>query len=237
MAKQGKKYIEAAKLIDRSKEYEPKEAIALTKKAAYAKFDETVEMHLWMGLDQKKADQQVRGVALLPNGLGKKTRILVFAQGEAARIAQEAGADHVGGDELVKKIEEGWLDFDVAIATPDIMSRIARLGRILGKRGLMPNPKSGTVVAPDVLASAIKDARKGRVEFRLDKTSVIHVPVGKVSFEGEKLLENVTALADALVRAKPAGAKGQYIKSAYVCSTHGPSVKVDVSFLLSMKTE
>jgi len=233
MVVRGKKYKEAVKLVDRSSVYSPREAIELAKKAAFAGFDETVELHLRMGVDPRSADQQVRGVALLPNGLGKKVRILVFAQGEAARIAEAAGADHVGGDELIKKIEQGWLDFDVSIATPDMMGKVGKLGKILGRRGLMPNPKSGTVVPMEDLPRAIEDARKGRVEFRLDRTAIIHVPIGKVSFDDEKLAENLAALVEAVVKAKPSGAKGQYIKSAFLTTTMGPGIKLDLKSLLS----
>ncbi|HIE16671.1 MAG TPA: 50S ribosomal protein L1 [Dehalococcoidia bacterium] len=233
MVVRGKKYREAAKLVDRSSAYSPRDAIVLAKKATFAGFDETVELHLRMGVDPRSADQQVRGVALLPNGLGKKVRILVFAQGEAARIAEVAGADYVGGDELIKKIEQGWLDFDVSIATPDMMGKVGKLGKILGRRGLMPNPKSGTVVPMEDLPRAIEDARKGRVEFRLDRTAIIHVPIGKVSFDDEKLLENLAALIEAVVKAKPSGAKGQYIKSAFLTTTMGPGIRLDLKPLLS----
>ncbi len=228
MARRGKKYEEAAKLIDGAKAYEPREAIALAKKAAYAKFDETVELHLQMGADPRHADQQVRGVALLPHGLGKKVRILVFTQGEPVRVAEQAGADHAGGDDLIKKIEEGWLDFDMAMATPDMMGKVSRLGRILGRRGLMPNPKSGTVVQAADLPRAIAEAGKGRVEFRLDRTAIIHVPLGKVSFEEQKLLENLTAVMEAVTKAKPSGAKGQYIRSAFLTTTMGPGLELDL---------
>jgi large subunit ribosomal protein L1 len=234
VAKHGKKYLEAAKLLDRAKVYHPREAIELAKKMAYTKFDETVELHLWMGVDPRDATQQVRGVALLPHGLGKKVRILVFAQGEAARTAEAAGADFVGGDELIKKIEEGWLDFDIAIATPDMMGKVSRLGKILGKRGLMPNPKSGTVVAGDDLSRAVGEAHKGRVEFKLDRTAIIHVPLGKVSFDEDKLMSNLTAIVEAVVRAKPGGAKGQYVKSATLTTTMGPGMKLDLKPTLSL---
>lgn len=233
MAVRGKKYRESAKLVSRENAYPPSEAIKLAKQAAYARFDETVELHLRMGVDPRSADQQVRGIALLPNGLGKKIRILVFAQGEAARIAEAAGADYVGGDDLISKIEGGWLDFDVGIATPDMMGKVGRLGKILGRRGLMPNPKSGTVVPAEDLARAIADARKGRVEFRLDRTGIIHVPIGKISFDENKLMENLSALVEAVIRAKPSGAKGQYIKSAFLTTTMGPGVKLDLKPLLS----
>ena len=180
MTKQGKKYQEAAKLMDRGGAYSPQEAIELAKKMAYARFNETVELHLRMGVDSRNASQQVRGVALLPHGLGKEVRVLVFAQGEAERVAKDAGADFIGGDDLVKKIEDGWLGFDAAMATPDMMGKVGKLGKILGRRGLMPNPKSGTVVAAEDLPRVIGDARKGRVEFKLDRTAIIHVPLGKV---------------------------------------------------------
>jgi len=234
LAKHGKKYNEALALVDRTRLYEPAEAIELAKKAAYTKFDETVELHLRMGVDPRDATQQVRGVALLPHGLGKKVRVLVFAQGEAARNAESAGADYVGGDDLAKKIEGGWLEFDVTIATPDMMGKVGRLGKILGRRGLMPNPKSGTVVAGEDLPRAINEARQGRVEFKLDRTAIIHVSLGKVSFEADKLLENLTAVVEAISRAKPSGAKGQYIKTATLTTTMGPGFKLDLKPTLSL---
>jgi len=236
MAKHGKNHQEAVKLVDRTKAYAPDEAIKLAKQAAYAKFDETVELHLRMGVDVRNASQQVRGVALLPHGLGKKVRILVFAQGEAEKIAETAGADFVGGDELVKKIEAGWLEFDTAIATPDMMSRVGKLGKILGRRGLMPNPKSGTVVAADDLPRVIGDASKGRVEFKLDRTAIIHLPLGKVSFEDEKLMDNLTAIIEAVLRAKPSGVKGQYVKSAFLTTTMGPSIELDLKPTLALSS-
>ena len=236
MAKPGKKYQEAAKLVDRTKTYHPKEAIDLAKKASYAKFDETVELHLHMGVDPRHADQQVRGIALLPNGLGRQVRVLVFTQGEGVKTAEEAGADYVGSDELVAKIEDGWLDFDVAIATPDMMGKVGRLGRVLGRRGLMPNPRSGTVIAPADLSRAIGDARKGRVEFRLDRTAIIHVPIGKLSFAEDKLLENLATLVEMVVKARPSGAKGQYVKSATLTTTMGPGIKLDLQPTLSLST-
>ena len=236
MAKHGKKYREAVKLLDRTKAYHPREAIELAKKAAHARFDETVELHLRMGVDPRNADQQVRGVALLPHGLGKKIRILVFAQGEAVKIAETAGADFVGGDELVKKIEGGWLEFDTAIATPDMMSKVGKLGKILGRRGLMPNPKSGTVVATDNLPRVIDEARKGRVEFKLDRTAIIHLPLGKVSFEDDKLLDNLTAVIEAVVKAKPSGVKGQYVRTASVATTMGPGIRLDLKPTLSLSS-
>jgi len=234
MARQGKNYQEAVKLLEGTRDYPPREAIELAKKMAYAKFDETVELHLRMGVDPRNASQQVRGVALLPHGLGKPVRVLVFAQGEAEKIAESAGADSVGGDELVKKIEDGWLDFDTAVATPDMMGRVGKLGKILGRRGLMPNPKSGTVVSADNLPRVIGDARKGRVEFKLDRTAIIHVPLGKVSFEDDKLVDNLSAVIEAVVKAKPSGAKGQYIKTASLASTMGPGIKLDLKSILSL---
>ena len=234
MKTHGKKYIEAAKLVDAAKEYEPGEAVALAKKTARTKFDETVELHLRMGLDSKSANQQVRGVALLPHGLGKTVRVLVFAQGEAAKIAEASGADFVGSDDLIKKIEEGWLEFDTAIATPDMMGKVGKLGKTLGRKGLMPNPKSGTVVAPSDLARVIQASRQGRVEFKLDRSAIIHVPVGKISFEEIKLVENLTAIVEAIMKAKPSGAKGQYVKTASLTTTMGPGIKLDLKPTLAL---
>ena len=234
MTERGKNYKEAVKLLDREKAYLPQEAIELAKKAAHAKFDETLELHLRMGVDPRNASQQVRGVALLPHGLGKKVRVLVFAQGEAERIAQTAGADIVGGDELVKKVEGGWLEFDTAIATPEMMGKVGKLGKVLGRRGLMPNPKSGTVVAADDLPRVISDAGKGRVEFKLDRTAIIHLPLGKISFEDEKIMENLVVVIEAVVRAKPSGAKGQYIKSAFLTTTMGPGIRLDLKTTTAM---
>ncbi len=234
MTRHGKKYQETVKLLDRTKAYHPQEAIELTKKAAHTRFDETVELHLRMGVDPRNASQQVRGVALLPHGLGKRVRILVFAQGEAGRIAETAGADFVGGDELVKKIEDGWLDFDTAIAIPDMMGKVGKLGKILGRRGLMPNPKSGTVVPATDLPRVIGDARKGRVEFKLDRTAIIHLPLGKVSFEEDKLMGNLAAVVEAVVKAKPSGAKGQYVRTASLTTTMGAGIKLDLKPILSL---
>ncbi|MCX7912710.1 MAG: 50S ribosomal protein L1 [Dehalococcoidales bacterium] len=234
MVEHGKKYNQVAALVEKGKAYSPQEACELIKKVARAKFDETVELHLRMGLDPRNSAQQVRGVALLPHGLGKKVRVLVFAQGEAEKVAQAAGADYVGGDDLIKKIEEGWLEFDTAIAVPEMMSKVGKLGKVLGRRGLMPNPKSGTVVPMQDLARVIQDARKGRVEYKLDRTAIIHVPIGKASFDSKMLYENLAALMEAVVRAKPQGAKGQYIKSAYLTTTMGPSIKLDVAAATSL---
>jgi large subunit ribosomal protein L1 len=235
MAKHGKQYQEAAKLIDSTREYDPQEAIALAKQAAYVKFDETVELHLHMGLDPRHADQQVRGVASLPHGLGKQVKVLVFTQGEGIRISEEAGADYAGCDDLVKRIEEGWLDFDVAIATHDVMNKVSKLGKILGRRGLMPNPKSGTIVPPQDLPRAIGDSRKGRVDFRIDKTAVIHVPVGKVSFDETRLLENMATLIETVIKAKPSGAKGQYVRSATLTTSMGPGIKLDMKPTMELR--
>lgn len=237
MATHGKKFQEAAKLVDRAKAYMPQEAVEIAKKAAFAKFDETVEMHLHMGVDARQADQQVRGVATLPHGLGKTVRVLVFAQGDAARAAQEAGADFVGADDIIAKVDGGWVDFDVAMATPDMMGKVGKLGKVLGRKGLMPNPKSGTVVQAKDIARGVAEARKGRVEFRLDKTGIIHAPVGKKSFDSQKLTDNVLALVDAISKARPSGAKGQYIRTAFLKTTMGPGIKLDISGMLATKAE
>jgi large subunit ribosomal protein L1 len=235
MARHGKKYLNATQLVEPAREYEPKEAIALAKQAAFAKFDETVELHLHMGLGPRHADQQVRGVASLPHGLGKQVRIAVFAQGEGVKIANDAKADHVGLDDLINKIEDGWLEFDIAIATPDVMGKVSKLGKILGRKGMMPNPKSGTIVQPQDLPRAINESRKGRVDFRIDKTAVIHVPVGKISFDSDKLFDNLSSLIDSVVKAKPSGAKGQYVKSATLSTSMGPGIKLDLKPTLELK--
>jgi len=236
MVKRSKNYQTAVEQLDKTMVYPPQEAIELAREAAYAKFDETVELHLAMGVDPRNASQQVRGVALLPHGLGKQVSILVFAQGEAVRIAEGAGADFVGGDDMVKKIEDGWLEFDVAMATQDMMGRVGKLGKILGRRGLMPNPKSGTVVQAEDLPRAIDEARKGRVEYKLDRTAIIHLPLGKVSFDNDKLLDNLTAVVEAVVKAKPAGVKGQYVKSATLTTTMGPGIKLDLKPTLALSS-
>jgi len=233
MVRHGKKYQEATKLVEKDKAYPIAQAVDLAKKTAYTKFDGTLELHLRMNLDPRAADQQIRGIALLPHGLGKKVRILVFAQGEAVKIAEDAGADYVGGEDLVKKIEEGWLDFDVTIATPEMMGKIAKLGKLLGRRGLMPNPKLGTVVQPSDLPRVIRDASKGRAEFRLDRTGNVHLPVGKTTFDDQKLVENMSAAIEAIMKAKPSGAKGVYIKSATVAASMGPGITIDVKSALS----
>ncbi len=228
MAKHGKKYLEAAAKVDRSTYYPPTEAVKLSKVTSTAKFDATVEVHIRLGVDPRHADQQVRDVVVLPHGLGKTVRVLVFAQGDGATMAREAGADYVADDdEIVNKIQGGWTDFDVAIATPDMMGKVGRLGRILGPRGLMPNPKAGTVVPAEDLGRVINESKAGRVEFRVDKTSNLHVPIGKVSFEEKKLYENMAALMDAVKKARPAAAKGTYIRRVTLSSTMGPGIKVD----------
>jgi large subunit ribosomal protein L1 len=236
MSVHGKNYQKAVKLVDLTKSYSPQEAIELAKKTASARFDETLELHLRMGVDPRNASEQVRGVSLLPYGLGKKVRILVFAQGEAVKIAETAGADHVGGDELAKKIEDGWLDFDTTIATPEMMGRVGRLGKILGRKGLMPNPKSGTVVPAADLPRVIEEAGKGRVEFKLDRTAIIHVAIGKVSFEDDKLMANLTAVIEAVIKAKPSGAKGQYVRTASLTTTMGPGIKLDLNTTLALSS-
>lgn len=228
MAKHGKKYMAAAAKVNADQVYSPREALTLVRETSTTKFDSTVEVHIRTGLDPRQADQQVRDVVVLPHGLGKTVRVLVFAAGDGAAAARAAGADLVADDEeTLKKIEGGMLDFDVAIATPDMMGKVGRLGRVLGPRGLMPNPKAGTVVAPADLARAIHEAKAGRVEFRLDKTGNIHVSIGKASFEADKLYDNFSALMDALRKAKPAGAKGAYLKRITVATTMGPGIKVD----------
>ena len=223
--KHGKKYVEAAKLIDKTQQYEAAEAIALVKKSATAKFDETVELHIRTGCDSRHADQQIRGAVVLPNGTGKTVKVLVFAKGTKLDEAQAAGADHVGGEELIPKIQnEGWLDFDVVVATPDMMGVVGRLGKVLGPKGLMPNPKAGTVTMD--VTKAIADIKAGKIEYRLDKANIIHVPVGKASFSEEQLEQNFNALMDAIVKARPSSVKGQYLKSISLATTMGPGVKV-----------
>lgn len=228
--KRGKKYIASAKLIDRTVQYDAAEAISLVKKSAVAKFDETIEAHIRLGVDGRHADQQVRGAVVLPHGTGKTVRVLVFAKGDKVAEAEAAGADHVGGEELIPKIQnDGWLDFDVVVATPDMMGVVGRLGRVLGPKGLMPNPKAGTVTMD--VARAVKDIKAGKIEYRLDKTNIIHVPVGKASFTEEQLMDNFSTLMSAIVKAKPASAKGQYLKSVTLASTMGPGVKLNTAKL------
>ena len=231
MAHHGKKFVEAAKLIDRTKAYEPVEAVGLVKQTSVVNFDPTVEAHIRLGVDPRHADQMVRGTVVLPHGTGKVVRVAVFAQAEKAQEALRAGADEVGGEDLVKKIEGGWLEFDVAVATPDMMGMVGKLGRILGRRGLMPNPKAGTVTFD--VERAIGEVKAGRVEFKVDKGAIIHVPVGKASFSGEALVANLATLLDAVNRAKPSGAKGTYLRGVTIASTMGPGVRVDLPSLLA----
>jgi len=228
MPKHGKRYMEALAHIDRTKNYSPAEALSLAKDNSKTNFDSTVEIHIRLGVDPRHADQQVRDVVVLPHGLGKTVRVLVFAQGEGAANAREAGADFVADDdEALAKIQGGWTEFDVAVATPDMMGKVGRLGRILGPRGLMPNPKAGTVVPPEDIARVVNESKAGRVEFRIDKTSNLHVPIGKVSFDKKMLYENMAALMDAIKKARPAATKGQYIRRVTVTTTMGPGIKVD----------
>ena len=223
--KHGKKYLEAAKLIDKTQQYEAADAIALVKKSATAKFDETVEVHIKTGCDSRHADQQIRGAVVLPNGTGKTVKVLVFAKGTKLDEAQAAGADHVGGEELIPKIQnEGWLDFDVVVATPDMMGVVGRLGKVLGPKGLMPNPKAGTVTMD--VAKAIADIKAGKIEYRLDKANIVHVPIGKASFSEQQLTENYNAIMEAISKAKPSSVKGQYLKSISLATTMGPGVKI-----------
>ena len=229
--KHGKKYREAAKLIDRTVQYDPTDAMALVKKAATAKFDETVEVHIRTGCDGRHAEQQVRGAVVLPNGTGKTVRVLVFAKGDKVNEAEAAGADYLGGDELIPRIQnEGWLDFDVVVATPDMMGVVGRLGKVLGPKGLMPNPKAGTVTMD--VTKAIKDIKAGKIEYRLDKSNIIHCPVGKASFTEEQLMENFDALMGAVLKARPSALKGQYLRSVTLASTMGPGVKVSTAKLV-----
>jgi large subunit ribosomal protein L1 len=228
MPKRGKNYRQALEKIDRLRLYSPKEALRLVQETSYASFDETVEAHFRLGVDPRHADQQVRGVVMLPHGLGKEVRVLVFAAGEADKIAQEAGADYVASDdEWIKKIQDGWTDFDVAIAVPEMMGKVGRLGRILGPRGLMPSPKAGTIAQAEDLPRLIEEAKAGRVEFRIDKTANLHTPIGKVSFPPEKLLDNFVAMMDAIKKARPPASKGMYIRKIVVTSSMGPGIKVD----------
>jgi large subunit ribosomal protein L1 len=231
MARHGKKYNEAAKLVDHEHVYTPLEAAELAKQTTYVSFDASIEAHLRLGVDPRHADQMVRGTVVLPHGTGKIVRVAVFAQGEKAQEALRAGADEVGGEDLVKKIEAGWLEFDVAIATPDSMGLVGKLGKILGRRGLMPNPKAGTITFD--VERAVKEVKGGRVEFRVDKTAIVHAPVGKSSFEPSDLVDNLAALVDAINRAKPTGAKGQYLRGLTIASTMGPGIRVDVPAVLA----
>ena len=229
----GRKYREAAAKVDREKDYSREEAVKLIKETAYTNFDPTVEVHFRLGVDPRHADQQVREVVVLPHGLGKEVRVLVFAEGEAARMAEEAGADIIADDEIIKQIQDGWVDFDVAIAVPSMMGKVGRLGRVLGPRGLMPNPRAGTVAQPDDLPDLIRETKAGRVEFRVDRTANLHVPIGKASFTEEQLLDNLNYLLDAVRRARPAAAKGAYIRKIVLANTMGPPIKVAVSDVIA----
>lgn len=238
MPKHGKKYTDALAKVDRNRSYNPAEALTLVKDTSITKFDGTVEVHMRLGVDPRHADQQVRDVVVLPHGLGKTVRVLVFAQGAGATAAREAGADFVADDdEIVTRIQGGWTDFDVAIATPDMMGKVGRLGRILGPRGLMPSPKAGTVIPPEDIARVVNESKAGRVEFRVDKTSNLHVPIGKVSFDHQKLYENLSALMEAVKKARPAAAKGTYIKKVTLTSTMGPGVRVDPNLSQTMENK
>jgi large subunit ribosomal protein L1 len=232
MPERGKKYQDAAKLVDRLKLYSPAEAAELARKTSYVGFDASVEAHLRLGVDPRHADQMVRGTVVLPHGTGKKVRVVVFAQGDKAQEAMRAGADEVGAEDLVKKVEAGWTDFDVALAAPDVMGMVGRLGRILGRKGLMPNPKSGTITFD--LERAIKEVKAGRVEFKVDKGGIIHVPFGKASFEADQLVANLATLVDAINRARPSGAKGQYLRTLTVVATMGPGIRVDIPGVLAI---
>ena len=235
MPHDGKRIVAARQKVDKTKTYDPAAAVALVKEAATAKFDETVELHLRTGLDGRHADQQIRGTVVLPHGLGKVMRVVVFAEGEAAALAMQAGADEVGSDDLINRVADGYTAFDVALAQRDLMGKVGRLGRVLGPRGLMPNPRSGTVVDADDIAKAVNEARQGRVEFRLDRTAIVHVPIGKVSFDEAALEENMATLVSQIVKAKPTGSKGVYIKSITLTTTMGPGIKLDPTPTLAMK--
>ena len=227
MPKHGKKYLEAIAKIDRDKLYPPGEALRLSTETSFTRFDGTIEVHIRLGVDPRHADQQVRDTVMLPHGLGKTVRILAFAEGDGARISQEAGADYIADDETIQRIQDGWVDFDASVATPSMMSKVGRLGKVLGPRGLMPNPKAGTVVQEEDLPRVIKELKAGRVEFRIDKTANLHVPIGKASFEPQSLYENMAALMDVINRARPASSKGTYIRKVIVTSTMGPGIRVD----------
>jgi large subunit ribosomal protein L1 len=236
MPKRGKKYLEAAKLVDPAKDYTPEEAVELVKQTAYTKFDATVEAHLRMGLDPRKADQQLRSTVQLPHGTGRIVRVLVFAEGEDQRRALEAGADYAGTDELIQQIQGGWFEFDVSVATPNVMSKVGRLGKVLGPRGLMPSPKAGTVVPGADIDRVVSELKAGRVEFRLDRTANIHVPIGRASFSKEQLLDNFTALMESIVQAKPSAAKGVYVRKVTLAPTMGPGVRVDATQAMQLRT-
>jgi large subunit ribosomal protein L1 len=235
MAKRGKKYLEAVQKIDRDKQYEPLEALQLVKETSISRFDGTVEVHIRLGVDPRHAEQQVRDTVMLPHGLGKTVRVLVFAEGDPAREAKEAGADYIADNELIQKIQSGWMEFDAAVATPNMMGAVGRLGKVLGPRGLMPNPKAGTVVQEDDLPRVIDELKAGRVEFRIDRTANLHVPIGKASFEAKQLFDNMAALMDAVKRSRPPSAKGTYIRKITVTSTMGPGIRVDPAAAQAME--
>ena len=234
--KRGKNYKERAALVDKTKTYAPEEAVKLAKEIAFAKFDETIELHIRTGLDPRHAEQQLRGTALLPHGLGKTVRVLMFAEGDAARVAEEAGAEHVGGDDLISKVEGGWTDFDVALAQRELMGKVGKLGRVLGPRGLMPNPRAGTVVDADGVQKAVQDAMQGKVEFRLDRTSIMHAPIGKASFDEDKLMENLATLMQEIAKARPEQTKGQFVKSIFLTTSMGPAIRLDPMPTLALTT-
>jgi len=235
MPKHSKRFGAVATRITTNRLYDPRDAVDLVKETSNAKFDETVEVHMFTNADPRHADQMVREVVVLPHGLGKQIRVLVFASGEAVDIARQAGADYVGEDELIDQVDSGWAEFEVGLAIPQVMPKIGRLGRVLGRRGLMPNPRSGTMVQPQDLPRAIQEAKAGRLEFRTDRTAIIHCPVGKASFSGDQLMDNLSTLADQIMRAKPAAVKGSFLKSAYLTSTMGPSIPLDLTALQSLK--
>ena len=235
MVKHSKRYSAVADKIEEDRLYEPEQAIDLAKEVSTAKFDETVELHLRTNVDPRHADQMVRGVAAMPHGLGKTVRVLVFADSEAAEIARSAGADYAGEDDLIAQVESGWAEFDIGLAVPNVMPKIGKLGRVLGRRGLMPNPRSGTMVQPQDLPRAIQEAKAGRMEYRTDRTAIIHCPIGKISFETNQLMDNLSSLMDAIVRDRPEGVKGAFLRSAYITSSMGPSIPMDIGLLQSLK--
>jgi large subunit ribosomal protein L1 len=235
MPKHGKRFLEALKTLDRTREYDPAEAVSILKGFPHPKFNETIELHLRLNVDPRHADQQVRSTVMLPSGTGQTVRVMAFAEGDAARLAQEAGADYVGTDDYVTRIQEGWLDFDVTVATPQVMGKIGRLGRVLGPRGLMPNPRTGTVVQAEDIANAIRELKQGRVEFRTDRTANLHIPVGKMSFTEEQIMANLTAVMNAVVTARPSAAKGQYISSVTLTATMSPGVPLNIVAASTMR--
>ena len=235
MPKHGKRYLEALKLVQRDREYDPAEAVAVLKSMPRAKFDETVELHVRLNVDPRHADQQVRSTVMLPSGTGQQVRVMAFVEGEAVRLAQEAGADYVGTDEFIDRIQGGWIDFDATVATPQVMGKVGRLGRVLGPRGLMPNPRTGTVVQAEDIGRAIQELKQGRVEFRTDRTANLHIPVGKISFSEQELMANLTAVMNAVVAARPAATKGQYIKSATLTATMSPALPLNIQAASSMR--